>query len=647
MKILVLENEPEAGHALIDHLQEWKMDAVPVGDYQQAWKILSDSAIDLLIAELVMPGMTGVELVRQVRQIARYKNLPVLMISGGASKKHIIEAAQVGINGIIARPFNLADLKKKVLGIYKLHKRLSSQQQTKLIWEGRTTSFNDVSGPLAVIGEAVNSVAELCQPENRGLVTYLSHFREVVGRYNSEDSELNIGYVLESDTANILLHLKRHATREWIKLILLSAKCHGNPTLVARLFMINRQDDLPFFLVYDRPDDISSTHRDGLKRLGIKTINRSKLDGERIPRLIDQYMVDKREKKAAVTETEKPLSPQQVQGRIVADLETMTNLPPLPKVYEKIVALSKDPESDLKDWIKAIKVDPMTCTTILRHANSLSYGFKGEVKEIDRAVILLGKNAVAGLVASEAVRQAFTAIEEQGFILEDFWAHNVAVGFAAHILSFPLSESEEGSKQGQNFAALGLSKEVVELLQSINLPRRLRLDYDRENPFVGGIMHDIGKAVMVHSYPGLYPLLLAELKRNNWGVPMAAAEREVAGGLTHTGVGEILLRKWEMEDSLCNVVLNHHQSDISDTYTFLVGVADIIGQILYPFPREAQYPLAAALENGSLEQVGYFLPAGFFDQPLLSVAEFTSLARALSPRIKYFTEKMRRSVREG
>ena len=60
-------------------------------------------------------------------------------------------------------------------------------------------------------------------------------------------------------------------------------------------------------------------------------------------------------------------------------------------------------------------------------------------------------------------------------------------------------------------------------------------------------------------------------------VPMLAAEREVAG--------DILVRKWEMTGQLGDSVLAHHAPDIDDGVSFLVGVADVIGQILYPSPE--------------------------------------------------------------
>ena len=104
-------------------------------------------------------------------------------------------------------------------------------------------------------------------------------------------------------------------------------------------------------------------------------------------------------------------------------------------------------------------------------------------------------------------------------------------------------------------------------------------------------MHDIGKGVIVHSYPGLFPLLLEELQDKEW-----------------------------------------------------LSIADVVGQVLFPFPARAEYPLAGAVEEGSLSGVTQFLPEDFFDQPLVSADELVSLVKAVSSRVRLFVEETRKSI---
>ena len=643
MKILLVEDEVTVGNTILSYLKQWEMEAVHAPSSQRALEVLADGPVDLMITDLAMPDMDGIDLIKTIRGEKRHKKLPVLMISGQANKDQILQASRIGVNGFVAKPFTGDQLKQKIYAAFRGRRQQLIDRQVAQLLKGREDLHGKPQGPLLVLGESIKSAQDLKNPANRLLVEYLSGALDAIEDSNDHDPELNLGYILENNTTSIVAHLKKPGTRKWVKLVLLSTRCDGNPILVVRLFSINRRDDIPIGMVYNHPDEIPPQLRKGFKKLGVRLVNRAKFDSTRFQALIDQYVLGRAPKKNKKTNG-KPPSPKEIHGRILDDIESMTTLPTLPQVYEKILSLSRDAGSDLKQWIDVIKVDPMTCAAIFRHINSLNYGFEGEITDIDRAIILLGKRTVLGLVASEAVRQTFQDVEDQGFALEEFWLHNMAVGFAAQILSTPLDPEQAQPAQQQFLQALHLEQETVKTLERINLPRRLKLDYARENAFVGGVMHDIGKAVMVNAYPGLFPLLLAEMEQADWHMPMLEAERKIAGGLTHTTAGEILAQKWGLGDELCNVVLHHHQPEIDNSFAFLIALADLVGQSLYPFPRKGGRPLQEALENGDLKSVRSFLPEGFFEQPLLSPKEFVALAKAISPKVKHLTEEMRQMV---
>jgi two-component system chemotaxis response regulator CheY len=640
VKILLLEDEPRAGNMLLEYMRRWRMDAVLTDTPQAAVEALESGTFDLLITDLVMPQMSGTELARILRRSEQYRDLPVLMISGQAQKQDVIEATETGISGFIAKPFRPNDLKRRIQTILRERRRLTREREVLQVWADRTPDIQGADKPQIIFGEPIAQLDDLHRSKHRSIATYLHHARVAIRQINEHNPGVDVGYVLEDNTLDIILPLVRHAAKKWVKLILLSTRCAGKPLLFVRLYTINRREDLQVFLVYDRIDELTEEERSGLKHLGVKMLRRSNLSVDRLAKLFDHHLVQKLEGRPA---SEHPVKPADPHRRIMADLEAMASLPMLPQVYRNIITLSDDPQSDIKDWIRSVQVDPLTAAVIIRHANSLSYGFSGRVVEIDRAVILLGKATVKGLVASDAMRQAFTAVQEQGFVLEDFWLHNLSVGFAAYILSMPVNADASVGQQ-KSLAALDLPAEVLELLRKVDLPKRLKLDYDHENPFVGGLMHDIGKGVMVHSYPGLFGLLTTALERDAWNIPMAVVEQEIAGGLTHTIVGEILARNWGLEEEVCQAILHHHNPEVDHPFPFLIGAADVIGQALYPFPRISRFPVAEALEAGHLERVANFLPTGFCDNPLLTVDEFTTMANAIAPKVRYLTDKMRTSV---
>ncbi|MGH8205641.1 MAG: chemotaxis response regulator CheY [Steroidobacteraceae bacterium] len=83
-------------------------------DGSTALPLLKGGTFDFLITDWNMPGMAGLELLKQVRADARLAKLPVLMLTAEAKREQIVEAAQAGVNGYVIKPFTATTLKEKI-----------------------------------------------------------------------------------------------------------------------------------------------------------------------------------------------------------------------------------------------------------------------------------------------------------------------------------------------------------------------------------------------------------------------------------------------------------------------------------------------------------------------------------------------------
>jgi two-component system chemotaxis response regulator CheY len=83
-------------------------------DGSTALPLLKGGQFDFLITDWNMPGMAGLELLKQVRADERLCKLPVLMLTAEAKREQIVEAAQAGVNGYVIKPFTAATLKEKI-----------------------------------------------------------------------------------------------------------------------------------------------------------------------------------------------------------------------------------------------------------------------------------------------------------------------------------------------------------------------------------------------------------------------------------------------------------------------------------------------------------------------------------------------------
>lgn len=94
---------------------------VEAEDGNAALNALAASKIDFVITDIHMPGMDGMELVRQLRANPQYKDLPVLMVTAEARKDIIAEAAAAKVDGYIVKPFTANTLKEKIEKILEKH----------------------------------------------------------------------------------------------------------------------------------------------------------------------------------------------------------------------------------------------------------------------------------------------------------------------------------------------------------------------------------------------------------------------------------------------------------------------------------------------------------------------------------------------
>ncbi len=88
-------------------------------DGNTALPMLKAGDFDFLVTDWNMPGMTGIDLLKEVRADGKLASMPVLMVTAEAKRDQIIEAAQAGVNGYVVKPFTAQVLKEKIDKIFE------------------------------------------------------------------------------------------------------------------------------------------------------------------------------------------------------------------------------------------------------------------------------------------------------------------------------------------------------------------------------------------------------------------------------------------------------------------------------------------------------------------------------------------------
>ncbi len=88
------------------------------GDGLEALETLKRHKVHLVLADVNMPNMNGIQLLAQIKAHAEWASLPVIMVTTEGSQSKVMEAAQLGAAGYIRKPFSAEQIKDKLANLF-------------------------------------------------------------------------------------------------------------------------------------------------------------------------------------------------------------------------------------------------------------------------------------------------------------------------------------------------------------------------------------------------------------------------------------------------------------------------------------------------------------------------------------------------
>ncbi len=153
-KILVCDDDREIVEAINIYLSSEGFDVVPAYDGAQALEILENEDIDLLVLDVMMPGMDGIRTTLKIRETSA---IPIIILSAKSEDQDKILGLNIGADDYLTKPFNPMELVARVkshLRRYKTLGNISGEQNSKVFTCGDLT-INDDTKEVTVNGEPV------------------------------------------------------------------------------------------------------------------------------------------------------------------------------------------------------------------------------------------------------------------------------------------------------------------------------------------------------------------------------------------------------------------------------------------------------------------------------------------------------------
>ncbi|KAA0217208.1 MAG: HDOD domain-containing protein [Leptolyngbya sp. PLA3] len=272
---------------------------------------------------------------------------------------------------------------------------------------------------------------------------------------------------------------------------------------------------------------------------------------------------------------------------VSAAIREISHIATLPEITLKIIDLVEDPKSTAQDLNEVISNDPALCSRILKVVNSSFYGLPGQIASINRAIVMLGLNAVKNIAIAASLAKLFRGGElTPNFSARHLWTHSNLTAACAKMIADTLK--------------LGLADEA----------------------YLGGLIHDLGIMVEMQFDRSSLIEVVRSVGTRGDGSPvgsMLEAEENIFGA-DHQDFGLALCKKWKFPETFQRVTGYHHRplelAAENRTISTVVYVADHI---------------AGGMKGGfRLDHVSLDLDPKVLDALKLTVAQVEDLTARLS-----------------
>ena len=118
-KILVVEDEPDIRKLVQYNLTQERFNVLEAEDGEQALKLLQREKPNLIILDLMLPGLSGMELCKLLKQRSETAKLPILMLTAKAGEADRIVGLEMGADDYLAKPFSPREMVARVRAILR------------------------------------------------------------------------------------------------------------------------------------------------------------------------------------------------------------------------------------------------------------------------------------------------------------------------------------------------------------------------------------------------------------------------------------------------------------------------------------------------------------------------------------------------
>ena len=186
-RILIIDDEPQIGRALRLILSAHGFDVHVATTGEEGLDLAATTAPDVAVLDLMLPGMSGLEVCERVR--AERHELPILMLTAKGSEDDVVEGFRVGADDYVCKPFSVRELSARVRALLKRSGALEGQASLQvgpwLVDAARARATSQSGEEIELSAREIAIIALLCQ--ERGRIVPRRRLLQQVWKLNNPD----------------------------------------------------------------------------------------------------------------------------------------------------------------------------------------------------------------------------------------------------------------------------------------------------------------------------------------------------------------------------------------------------------------------------------------------------------------------------
>jgi DNA-binding response OmpR family regulator len=115
--ILIAEDDADIRDLVVFKLEQSGHTVIPVGDGRSALRVAHEQDPDIVLLDVMMPGMSGIDVCRELRRDAQTAELPIILLTARAQESDVENGLTAGADDYIVKPFSPRVLAERVQSV--------------------------------------------------------------------------------------------------------------------------------------------------------------------------------------------------------------------------------------------------------------------------------------------------------------------------------------------------------------------------------------------------------------------------------------------------------------------------------------------------------------------------------------------------